>query len=268
MSRVRSGFLVAVLSVLGAIAAACHQQRPIVDHPIPPDWKETEVDVFPGMNGFTLDPGDAAQKEELRGRIVWNLWVGDSGLMWDWLAQNGFGTADLIKTVDSRRRDTRFHDIGIINQPGFMSATKPDQYGLYLDVPNPNDPDGRFDDKVDYATYGRSTGVIGLRISDNPNFNTAARADWMKHVAADGVNHDFYESPAYYNNPKLVRPYIVGMSCALCHVSFDPARPPADILRAACPVLPEQLESACSRSTRPAPSSGACPAACGETGRS
>lgn len=193
-----------------------------------PKMKETEVDVFPGMDGVTLDPSDPAQRDALRGRIVWNIWVGDSGLMWDYLAQHGFGTADLIKTIDSRRRPHRFAGTGLINQPGFMQAQKPDAYGLFIDEPRPGDPDGAIDSKIDYYTYGRSSGVVGLRISDNPNFDAAAKADWMKHVAADGVNHDYYEKPSYYNNPKLVRPYVVGMACAVCHVSFDPVRPPAD----------------------------------------
>src|SRR5438105_4263665 len=39
------------------------------------------------MDGFTLDPSKPQEKEALRGPIVWNLWVDDSGLMWDWLAQ-------------------------------------------------------------------------------------------------------------------------------------------------------------------------------------
>ena len=199
--------------------------------PIPPNWKETEVDVFPGMDGVTLPPNVSLDPTApLRGRIVWNLWVGDSGLMWDWLARNGFGTADLIKTIDSRRHNTRFRDIGIINQPGFMQATKPDQYGLFIDVPNPNDPAGKIDDVVDYATYGRSTGVVGLRVSDNPAFTGAAKQAWMDEIAkTGGYARRFYDDPAYYTNPNLVRPYIVGMACSLCHVSFDPVRPPADV---------------------------------------
>jgi len=240
MSRVRPGLVVGLLStLLIVIAVSCtppaapNAAPPATGAarymPIPPYWQETSVDVFPGMDGFTLDPSKPDEKEALRGRIVWNLWVGDSGLMWDWLSQHGFGTADLLKTVDSRRRPTRFKEAGIINQPGFMQATKPDRYGLFLDVPNPNDPDGKFDDYVDYNTYGRSSGVIGLRISDNPNFDKAARDAWMSHVQADGVNHDFYETPKYYNDPKLVRPYVVGMACSLCHVSFDPVRPPNDV---------------------------------------
>ena len=35
------------------------------------------------MDGFMLDPSKPEEKEALRGRVVWNLWVGDSGLMWD-----------------------------------------------------------------------------------------------------------------------------------------------------------------------------------------
>lgn len=236
MSRVRLGLLIGILPALVLVIALSCKKETAAPPPGPPaarykaqpaNWKETEVDVFPGMNGITLDKPD--QKEALRGRIVWNLWVGDSGEMWDWLAQNGFGTADLLKTIDSRLRPTRFQQIGIINQPGFMQATKPDQYGLFIDVPNLNDPAGRIDEQIDDSTYGRSSGVVGLRISDNPRFDAAAKAEWMKHVGPDGVNHDFYENPDYYNNRKLVRPYVVGMACAVCHVSFDPVRPPADV---------------------------------------
>jgi mono/diheme cytochrome c family protein len=189
-----------------------------------PKMKETLVDVFPGMDGPDLN----LTPDDIRGRVVWNLWVGDSGLMWDYLAQHGFGTADLIKTIDSRRRAKRFDEIGIIDQPGFQAASKPDQYGLFIDEPKPGDADGQIDTKIDYYTYGRSSGVIGLRISDNPNFDAAAKADWMKHVGSDGINHDYYENPSYFNNPKLARPYVVGMACSFCHVSFDPVRPPAD----------------------------------------
>jgi len=244
MSKARLAFLIGVLSALLVVTLAVSCKKEPVGNAgtatattatasaaaqPPASWKETAVDVFPGMDGITLDPSKPDQKEALRGRIVWNLWVGDSGLMWDWLAQHGFGTADLLKTVDSRRRPRRFQEIGIINQPGFIQATKPDQYGLFLDVPNPSDPAGKIDQQVDYVTYGRSSGVIGLRISDNPKFDAAAKAAWMKHVGPDGVNHDFYENPDYFNDQRLVRPYVVGMACSLCHVSFDPVRPPADV---------------------------------------
>ena len=38
----------------------------------------------------------------------------------------------------------------------------------------------------------------------------------------------YYTDPRYYNNPKLVRPYRVGMSCGFCHVGPNPLRSPAD----------------------------------------
>ena len=148
--------------------------------------------------------------------------------MWDYLAQHGFGTADLLKTIDSRRRLHRFAEIGIINQPGFQTASGPNAYGIFIDQPKPGDPDGQIDSRIDDYTYGRSSGVVGLRIRDNPKFDAAAKAEWMKHVSTDGINHDFYENPDYFNNPKLARPYVVGMACAFCHVGPDPVRPPAD----------------------------------------
>src|SRR5438045_8118774 len=112
MSRLRFGFLLGVFSaLLILISVACpkpESKKPESGARVSPTatrFVETTSDVFPGMDGFTLDPSKPDEKEALRGRIVWNLWVGDSGLMWDFLAQNGFGTADLLKTVDSRRHD-------------------------------------------------------------------------------------------------------------------------------------------------------------------
>lgn len=234
MRKAGVGFLVSlVLLVLFAAVLACTKEQPAQPQPsgektykTDTTWVETKVDVFPGMDGPNLN----LDADDIKGRVVWNLWVGDSGLMWDYLAQNGFGTADLLKTMDSRGRAHRFRDIGIINQPGFQTATKPDQYGLFIDEPKPGDPDGQIDTKIDYATYGRSSGVVGLRISDNPKFKNdpAAQAEWKKHIAADGINHDYYENPDYFNNQNLVRPYVVGMACSFCHVGPDPVRPPAD----------------------------------------
>src|SRR5258705_3669697 len=117
----------------------------------------------------------------------------------------------------------------MVKQPGFMRPQAPNKYGLFVDPPDPADPAGTIDRQIDLATYGRSSGVVGLRISDNPQFDADAKAEWMKHIGPDGVNHDFYETPAYYGNPKLVRPYVVGMACAFCHVGFDPVRPPPDV---------------------------------------
>jgi hypothetical protein len=115
-------------------------------------------------------------------------------------------------------RDTRFCYQGIINEPGFAKATQPDEYGLCLDRRiGPADP---FDEKV----YGRQSGVLGLRLYPNPNFDEKAKQRWMEAMKRDA----FYTDPNFYSDRTLIRPYRVGMSCAFCHVSPHPLHPPAD----------------------------------------
>ncbi len=69
--------------------------------------------------------------------------------------------------------------------------------------------------------YGEPTGVVGLRLFPNPDFDAAAQDRWDP--------NRFYEDPIYYNDRKLVRPYRVGMSCAFCHVGPSPIKPPRDV---------------------------------------
>ncbi|MFO0906065.1 MAG: hypothetical protein U0939_23865 [Pirellulales bacterium] len=78
----------------------------------------------------------------------------------------------------------------------------------YADIPPPD-------------IYGISSGVVGLRLFPNPRFDAEARKKWD----ADR----YYKDKDYYLDPKLVRPYRVGMSCAFCHASFHPLQPPRDV---------------------------------------
>ena len=52
------------------------------------------------------------------------------------------------------------------------------------------------------------TGIVGLRLFPNPDFDGAAAKRWD--------SERYYTDPTYYNDPKLVRPYRVGMSCGFC----------------------------------------------------
>jgi mono/diheme cytochrome c family protein len=70
--------------------------------------------------------------------------------------------------------------------------------------------------------YGLSSGVLGIRLFPNPEFDAAAQRRWD----ADR----YYADEAYYSDPKLIRPFRVGLSCGICHVSFHPLMPPVDIL--------------------------------------
>jgi hypothetical protein len=115
-------------------------------------------------------------------------------------------------------RDTRFCYLGLTNEPGFRKATRPDEFGLCLD--EPTGPPEPFDKQV----YGRPTGVLGLRLYPNPDFDEKARKRWMEAMQEDA----FYLDGRFYTDRKLVRPYRVGMACSFCHVSPHPNHPPED----------------------------------------
>jgi hypothetical protein len=141
----------------------------------------------------------------------------------------------------SPSRSNRFDWYGLINEPCFEQATGPDEYGLWLDRRKTDCPPDPFDDPGKYpgvkigargatmpvgSFYGKPSGIVGLRLFPNPDFDEAAKEKWM---AAIKVNSDaFYTDKDFYNNKHLVRPYRVGMSCAFCHVGPAPTNPPRD----------------------------------------
>jgi hypothetical protein len=141
----------------------------------------------------------------------------------------------------SPARSNRFDWYGLINEPCFEQATGPDEYGLWLDQRKKDCPDDPFDNVQKYpgvkigargttvpvgSFYGRPSGIVGLRLFPNPDFDDAAKQKWM---AAIKQNSDaFYTDKDFYDNKHLVRPYRVGMSCAFCHVGPAPTNPPKD----------------------------------------
>ena len=177
----------------------------------PGDFPELALDVFKAMDG-----GIALTADEIKGRNTWNLWCGGNEQFWDRQAREAFGLFDLLKTIDSRRRDERFKELGLINEPGFKKATKPDQYGLWIDEAVEPQPAG-----IDPKVYGRSTGVMGMRLFDNPDFKGDAVKQW------DGAKYN--DDLKYATQKGLVRPYRVGVSCGMCHIAFHPTNPPADV---------------------------------------
>jgi hypothetical protein len=198
------------LLVLLLLLACSRATKPSWPHH---DFKEVTVDVFAGMSSQGRPV--AFTKEQLQGRILWNLWSGDNAAFWNWMAQHGLGTSDLLKVV-TWPRDGRFEKFGVMNQPGFARPVKPDQFGLYIDIPK----DERYDiDKhIDAKTYGRSSGVMGLRLFPNPKFDSAK---WDP--------KRYYSDRTYFERADLERPYLVGMACSFCHVGPDPVNPPANV---------------------------------------
>ncbi len=193
-----------------------------------PNFPQAALDYFSAMDdGIKLTP------DEVRGRNTWLIWTAGNEAFWDYLARRSFGAFDLLKVLDSRRRATRFSYYGVMNEPGFKPATVPDQYGLWLDVPEgTHDPAYASDygegfPKDDFLrTYGRASGIVGLRLFPNPNFDDAARKKWDAAIKSNA--EAFYEDKEFYNKEDLVRPYRVGMACGFCHVGPHPLHPAAD----------------------------------------
>jgi hypothetical protein len=203
-----------LLATLVLFLAGCTREDAVDEataaHKSVADFPETRVDLFQPMDG-----GVALTPDEVAGRNTWMLWTGGNEAFWDYMGRHAYGLVDFLKTIDSRRRPERFATAGLINEPGYRQATQADEFGLYIDQPISATPDGS-----NPAVDGKSTGVIGFRLFPNPNFDAAARKKWDA--------RRYYTDPAYYQDPKLVTPYRVGMTCALCHVSFHPLYPPAD----------------------------------------
>lgn len=184
----------------------------------------------------------------VKGRNNWVVWSGGNDALWDYLANNSFGALDFLKTLSTHDRlgygrdrgaNGRWRYLGLVNEPCFEPATgpDPDRYGLWLDrrIESPECPPDPYASADKYpgveigargqnvpvgSYYGEPSGIVGLRLFPNPNFDEEAEADW------DSVA--YYEDPTYYLREDLVRPYRVGMSCGFCHVGPSPTNPPAD----------------------------------------
>ena len=175
----------------------------------PKDFPQITADIFKPMDG-----GIALTPNEIMGRNTWNLWSGGNQHFWDHVAQDSFGLMDLLKMLDNRKyaRGERFKTLGLVNEPGFRAATKPDEYGLWLDEQVEPEPAG-----IDEKIYGKPSGVLGFRLFPNPDFDEEARQKW------DGAR--FLNDPTYFSDNKLVRPYRVGVSCGSCHISPTSVQP-------------------------------------------
>jgi len=201
---------------LAFLAAGCRKAAPEDEAKLagltPNDLPQITADIFKPMDG-----GIALAPNEIMGRNAWNLWSGGNQHFWNHVAQDSFGLMDLLKMLDGRKypRGDRFKSLGLVNEPGFRAATKPDEYGLWLDEQVEPEPAG-----IDQKIYGKPSGVLGFRLFPNPEFNDEARQKW------DGAR--YVSDPKFYSNNHLVRPYRVGVSCGACHISPHPSNPPAD----------------------------------------
>jgi hypothetical protein len=238
---------VALAAALCMLSAACDkavEDEATVAGLTEENFPQADEDYFKDMdNGIALTP------DEVQGRNMWLVWTGGNDRFWDGMGKPTLGGFDLLKIVapppgkDMDRKD-RWYSLGLVNEPCFDGALPdgdPSRFGLRLDMRRADCPPDPFANAQKYpgvkigargATYsdgsvlpigsyfGEPTGIIGLRLFTNPDFDDAAKAKW------DAKR--YYSDPAYYSDPTLIKPYRVGMSCGFCHVGPSPINPPAD----------------------------------------
>lgn len=196
--------------------------------------------LSPYIPGITQDQ---AVDSYVKGRNNWIVWTAGNDTLWDELSRASVGNLDFIKTLSSHpqlkqySRDNRWSYFGLVNEPCFGKATGPrqDRYGLWLDVRDPDCQADPFENAEKYpgveigargknipagSYYGYATGVVGLRLLPNPNFDEEAEKNWDAEA--------YYNDKSYYQNKDLIKPYRVGMSCGFCHVGPNPSNPPQD----------------------------------------
>ena len=149
-----------------------------------------------------MDRGAALTPEEIKGRNMWLVWSGGNDRLWNAMTDYTFGAFDMLKIVSSHpslgySRDNRWNYFGIINEPCFDKPNGPDKTrrGLWLDVRRADCPADPFENEAKYpgvaigargkplgdgtslpvgSYYGYATGILGLRLFPNPDFDDKA----------------------------------------------------------------------------------------------
>ncbi len=196
-----------------------------------------------------MDGGLALTPEEIKGRNMWLVWSGGNDRFWNGMTDSTFGAFDLLKIISShpslgysranrwsllrpgqrallRERDRAPTRIAADSGWTFAARTAPpDPFENESKYPGVaigarGKPLGDGTTQPVGSFYGYATGIVGLRLFPNPDFDEKAAKAWDA--------ERYYTDPTYYNRKDLVRPYRVGMSCGFCHVGPSPVNPPAD----------------------------------------
>jgi hypothetical protein len=183
------------------------------------------------------------------GRNTWLFYTGGTQKFFRILAKFAGqldASVDFYRLLESKGRPDRFRKLGLINEPNFVQAAdgETDEYGFSMDKWN-GDPEGCYDEvtgtplgpkgeplagpttgKTGYYPwnpkwYGEPTGILGLRKFPNPAFNDDLKKAWL--ADPKGSVRKYFKNPG-----KVEPPYIVGITCSLCHIAFDPLSPPKD----------------------------------------
>ena len=167
-----------------------------------------DEDYFHDMDGAV-----ALTPDEIKGRNTWIVWTGGNDRFWDTISRKSVGTLDFLKTLSSHpgsegqprqplelsrpgqravlREGDRSRPEAL--RPVAGSAARPDcppiRSRTNRSIPawpigarGKNLPLGSF--------YGYATGIVGLRLFPNPDFDEAAAKKWDA--------ERYYNDPSYY----------------------------------------------------------------------
>ncbi|MGH8701966.1 MAG: hypothetical protein ACREVR_12445 [Burkholderiales bacterium] len=165
----------------------------------------SEVDRLVGPDGklHSIFEGETVTEEArlaIRGQNTWMLWGEGNEAFWGWLLQDrNYGITDFLILLDSRKRNGRFRDAGLVNQPGMKAQTDPARkiLGLYLDQ-----ADGEKILLKPAEAYGGSrTGKLAARLpSDQTDLfdpgDPERYRETMQRLASDGVDPGIYGYPS------------------------------------------------------------------------
>jgi len=105
-----------------------------------------------------------------------------------------------------------------------------------LDPKDPHGPNDQRQSSCDLK-FGDSTGALGLRKFPNPKFNLEA---WKKLNGGKAGNWEGYDKKmagrtelsdadvSHLSDGSVEPPFLIGMACGTCHISFNPVNPPDD----------------------------------------
>ena len=162
----------------------------------PSSFPAADEDYFHDMDG-----GVSLTPDEIKGRNTWIVWTAGNDRLWDKMVNASTGALDFLKILSSHpkltkfTRDNRWEYFGLVNDPCFEKATGPDpkRFGLWLDKRRADCQPDPFENEQKYpgvkykargknieagSYYGYETGIVGLRLFPNPDFDEAAQARW------------------------------------------------------------------------------------------
>jgi hypothetical protein len=173
-------------------------------------WEVDQVASGPGgaLKRLNYDvDGDGKisdqERDAIRGQNTWILWGEGNETFWNWLQQRGYGLVDFLILLDSRQREHRFRDAGLINQPGMkMQADRRKRIlGLYLDQANGDKIKLKSPPEGDYDENGKPLLGPPQPPPGHPKYilkpgDQALYDSVIAQLPKDGVDYDVYGYPS------------------------------------------------------------------------